>query len=716
MLPVLLAAAVAFPQAISPPRQVSPVTWTAPVFAQSYPVVASNGSMSFVAWSDMRSSSRFALGTRLAPDGTPLDPRGITIPEIGLPETVTWTGDAFAVIGKTITGRAVVFVGPDASVSAPLALDLPAQYWFAAVSSSGQNARLLYLRSDANATLNGQILSPRGELLVKFSLTLSAQLTAPNLGARWMATGRQHDFAIIGPSATTLIDRDGRLVANTAASWPFDYFFTDNIAIAGEEGHGFMLVRQKAFYFYDPAVVVCALDEKAAFAGKSAVIPLPWFWHLAQDHPAIAWVNDSYVMVNQGAYGDNTAHTYVSPIDADLHARTKEVKSAGAPILLTIQSGQTLLLAGSPLNAQIFSASLEAQDPHHLNLSATVQSNVAVAASSHGYAVAWMERAADATRTYIRRYSSTGEPLDAAAIEASRAQGVPFRDPVLTATDDVYVVDGRRMNAASGEWIGGAVSANIIAAASNGRDALLVVRDSHGLFALQQMPSFAFEPSAAVPLPTTTQPIGSVALASNGRDYLAVWSTTYPCYTLCPHIATTVYALRVRSDGSWIDSAPTQLAPDGTLPSVVWAGDSYIASWYIFGDSIRAARIAADGALLIGAGGGVVVEAWDARVETVSDYKLVPFEQDVILFERHAERSGEVFWTAARVRPTDLATAAAAPRAKVGADGGSLGASSLFGRLMIAFDKSFDSAAGGVSRVYTQLLEGLIARRRSIAH
>ena len=646
------------------------------------------------------------------------------IPEIDQPDAVIWTGENFAVIGATKTARAVVFVGTDGTVSVATPVDVSREYQLVAVSEPGPDARLLFLKYNTNTILDGRIVSARGELLASISTPLSAPLAIPPIGSRFIGAGRRNDFAIFGPSATVLLDREGHVLANRAVSWPFDYFFTENIAVAGSDGHGFVLLHQQALY-PSSTMLACQLDNDALFTGKTALLPLPWIWHLAQSRPAIAPARDGYIVVNQGTYGDNSPHEYVTRLSFDLTARTEQVPDAGTPLLLTVDGGQPLLVTsnGFGLYLQTLSESAETQTPVLLNLSAPTQFDVVIAASSSGYAVAWVEREPGVSfqtslKTYIRRFSTTGEPLDAAPLEADRAR--PYAaSPVLTATADVYVVNGRRLDASTGQWIDSAPAPDVIAAASNGSEALLAVATSTGT-ALQQLSSFrvtaslpvALPASASGPIAITPEGLFRVNLASNGTDYLVVWNTFFGCVSLCGRPPTPVYALRVRADGTWIDASPIELTSDGWRPSVAWAGGGYVVTWS-GAAGVHARRVSSSGSVLDGTGDGVVIERTNPNNEDVSA-TVVSLGRDAILLIYHKLWNGDSSWAGMRFDPNDLAGAANVARTALPSDD-SAAAASVGGQVVLAYSRSFGPSTGYVARVFAQHFADSVARRRAIA-
>lgn len=665
--------------------------------------------MSFIAWADSRVGyPRIVFGTRVAADGTPLDPHGIRLPEIISPDAAIWNGDSFAVIGQTTTARGIVFVGSAGDVLESKAVDVPLEYSFVAVSASGTGVRLLYVRNTSNGVLDAKIIGARGDVLASVQTPLSAPLAAPPLGTRFVGAGRQTDFAIFGPSATVRIDRDGRVLANNPVTWPFDFFFPENIIAVGTDGRGFIVLRQAPQYYGDATLIASRFDDDAAFTGK-ALIDLPWMWKLLQSRPVVVPVEDGYLVVNAGLYGDDSAHEYVTRLSFDASAQTTEVADAGVPRLIAKGSSRSIVVTsrGPALYVQTLSESLAASDPILLNVSPVSETYPAVVEGPTGYAVAWRKQSPyGQTFTYVRRFSPTGEALDAFPLEVNRSG---FGAPDLTSTVDDYIVEGRRLDAFTGQWIDDASDPQVIAEASNGVGALLAVARDNGIglkvltparsSALQVIPIFGF-PAAD--------------LASNGTDYLLVWNSYTICYSLCAVPPTPIYALPVGADGMPSGASPIQLSPNGTSPSVEWTGNTYVVAWTA-SDGIRATRVDESGNALDGAGDGVIIEpargAYENRRATI--LPRGPDGEMIVLLQSSGSTGSTGESAAMRLDPNDLAASTTIATDLPG-DGSDAGAW-VAGRLVLAYSARFGEATGYVSRVAVQLFADPNVRRRTVS-
>jgi hypothetical protein len=160
------------------------------------------------------------------------------------------------------------------------------------------------------------------------------------------------------------------------------------------------------------------------------------------------------------------------------------------------------------------------------------------------------------------------------------------------------------MNARNGEWLdSNAFPLRDFAIASNGQDALALTLEMCGTATCVEARHVAmsgepllFDP---VPLPADTQ--SAPLLASNGKDYLAIWAdhqciqTTHGC--LVSH--SRIVAMRLGADGSHLDPAPIALTDFSGFPvptSVAWNGSAYRVTWAAFGVT-SGALISPDGSV-----------------------------------------------------------------------------------------------------------------------
>lgn len=243
----------------------------------------------------------------------------------------------------------------------------------------------------------------------------------------------------------------------------------------------------------------------------------------------------------------------------------------------------------------------DASSPHLLASSATLQRAPQIAATAGNYAVTWNELGPDgAGHLYIRRFSLAGVPLDSSAIEVAPIN-LPLPPVIrLAAGGTTYVVAWsaasfgapvqfflRRLSATTGAWLDAtpvpvAVAYDLVLS-SNGHDALAAytVRD----LGLRTRP-IALDPGPPLPSPeivTNQFFVSQLAIATNGTDYLFAWiDPACPFWSWCDVIsAYDVLALRVRSDGTPLDSGPYVLESKSYsgLPSVAWGNGRYVVGW-----------------------------------------------------------------------------------------------------------------------------------------
>lgn len=714
MIPFLLAAVLQFPIASSPARPVSPPQWTNATGDQANAVVATNGTMTLAAWNDRRRSSD-VFATRIAADGTILDPLGLLLPLISV-DAAVWNGDDFAVFGRSAPNgdNSVVFVSGDGHVSASKSLTLDANYSFMAISSSDANARALYIRYDTSSSLVARVIDARGELVASTDTALKNALLS-----NFIAAGRENDFALISRSATVHLDRDGRVLNETAVLWPFQYFFRENLAATGHEGAGFVLARQDS---ETGDVAAYQLSEDAVFTGKSVTLATSPAAYYTSTHPLIAFDVDRYVVVAARAGSGKTIY-WTTDLKADFTFTTRSHDMPLFPLLsgIAIAGGRRVVVStigGYGVNdpyVQTLSPALDPSEAVLLAVTATPQSNPSIAAAANGYAAAWLESGPDQyVRVYLRRFSTNGAALDPQPLEVAKqlrdVTSLYAPPPALVSNGDVDLVHGRRLNARTGEWIDASAIANVIAGASNGRDALILTPTAIGL-GLQRIPLAGGLPSQVVPIAVAVA--GSTArLASNGEDYLLVWSVVYPCViSVCPPQATPVLALRARADGTLIDRDPIALESNGWAPSVDWNGSSYLVSWTTR-DGVRGTRISSEGANL---DGRPVLEQVDANAYSMSS-RVVAYNGDWLLFVSHTQGANRSWWTATRIPGKDTGLTGVAGLPRITLPFPFAAATNVAGRLIAAFVDSSDPSTAYVSRVYTQQFGDPSPRRRATPH
>jgi hypothetical protein len=727
-------------------RPVSEPAWTAAPNSQSGPMaLASNGDMALAVWRDERDHPFSVVATRIDHDGRVLDPRGIHLP-IRTAEAAVWNGDQFAVFGWAEGDtRAIVFVSTDGATTAAQPIDVPIVFQFAAVSSSGANARLLFLQYQNDTTLSTRVTNSRGSVV-------AANTVVPSVPVQfWRAAsaGRENDFALIAKNASLRLDRNGVLVSEVRREAPF---VPENVSISGIDGEGFVLVRHDT----NADVIAYQLDDNGAFTGKSSrIVQSPVGNRWTNNRPLIFTDDDRYIVASGIFLGNGHSPVWISEVKPDLTFTTKQIRDwigIAAPAAIVIKDEQRILMtaagllftsSGGDVHAQVLTRALDASDPVPLAVTATLQTYPAIASGADGYAVAWSENGPDRFfRILVRRFSSTGVPLGPPIEVVSEEQSF-YADrhfwPHVTSDGETYLIHwgggARRLSARSGEWIDAQpMGLRFSAAASNGRSVLAVSTmvcelGSRGCVIAQPISMTGFPTSAPPIFLTQAAYPHPPVIASNGTDYLVVWSDGYIpqlIYTGIEYPPYRLYAMRVRADGTAIDREPLVLDdrkkyyyyyPD--RPSVTWNGSVYLVAWSS-GTEIRGTRVTSEGAMLDGdrKTGGVVLQSADATLTPL----VRAIDGDFVLFSRRDKRPNYIElreWESVRFSEGNIGNVVSLPRTLISRRNdtryGFLDATDVAGRLVVVYDRQSDADTGHVPRVYARpFTEGV--RRRGVSH
>jgi hypothetical protein len=294
---------------------------------------------------------------------------------------------------------------------------------------------------------------------------------------------------------------------------------------------------------------------------------------------------------------------------ADKHTVLDAAGSSGAtlvrrvaqPLVITTSTlwGSTSL-SMNDVYVQRFTPAFEFSSPQLVVSTATQQNGAQVATGSNGYAVAWSEVGPDKNvHAYVRRFTTAGDPYDPQPIEirtgvASYSVTAPL-NVRLASNGNMYVVAWvdsskvqlRRLADVPGRWLDPQPVAidflGDLALASDGKDIMAVgsgqcpKSGDTGCVGTQRIAiGTDIVPGPRVVAKYSPLP-AQYAIASNGTDYLVVWSDgAYPCQMTCPSPILSLLALRIRADGTALDPAP-QLIEKGSPygPSVAWNSGRY---------------------------------------------------------------------------------------------------------------------------------------------
>jgi hypothetical protein len=633
---VPLALAQPFPVPASAERAVSTGELAGAAGDQTNPRIATNGSISLLAWDDTReNASNVVYGTRLDADGNALDPLGVRL-GAGRLKGVLWNGDAFVVVIDTT----LVLVTPDLAIT-NRQLTLPTGNWFYATAGSGASGRLLFLSGTGDIA----IVDGRGNLIVTKKIENSF------FGVTACATDDRF-LILIGGRFADLLDRDGNLLFSRTTGLPIGGAIVQDDVIAGGND-GFLYVH------HDSAtgeVTGYRLNATPETIGQPIKIYTP---ATAERHllyrASIVREGSRYLVVWQAVLDPQHSYESIAEIGADDSVSVRRIddwngqgvgialaSSGGRRVMATSMSRTDASSTGMDIVVRALSDPLQPSAAQLATSSTAEQRIVSLAPSAHGYAVTWTEgNLSGVTRAMLRRFSAAGVPLDDAPIEIVAAtynplNGGPTASATVIANDDTYLVAWaqplpqpppsfgtfvRRLAADTGAWIDPQPIPVPFAGrlASNGADAVLVGSSSCGVFTqcikarrLAMKGELQLSPEITVRTTPNGYEIDEVIVTSNGTDYLVAWSESLSCPgSPCGQPPQQVHAARLRADGTVIDAQPLLLDVTGRHAfglTAAWSGGRYLVGWGDF-EGVRGTRVTAEGAVLDrdGTGGAVLL-------------------------------------------------------------------------------------------------------------
>lgn len=735
----------------------SPDIVLAPAARDQYgPRVASGPGMSFIAWVDSRAGYHTNIfGTRVDAEGRVLDPLGIVVSrgQNGSIEAAIWNGSEFAIFIAEYGNHYLVRISIDGTVSASKLLAPTWRYRLLAATSVGDGRALFMDVPSPNPAV--LLLDGRGDVVAPAFLL-------PSLGAddgNFSFAGSGPDGFLILRSLTASssahrVSLDGRLLSSVSSRLKINPNGS-SYAVAGSR-NGWALVRTS----YNSVVHVLRLDGTGGYSGTADETLLSG---VAQSrgvyqNPSLTIAGDRCLAAWPIALSNGHSLTYLARIP--LTGFGSEVRQAvgwagaTAAVALDAAFGRATLAttvsrlgatSGTDIFHQTVTDGLDVSAAIPTTFSGAVESRPAIALHAGGAIVHWLRSGPDEfSRLLVRRVGNDGAFIDQEPKEVTRFPISPsdeiYVSPKVASNGEVDlvsyqiggVVQGRRLNARSGEWIDPQPfeigKGYETVSASNGRDALVswtgscAVAGGNGCLFTRRI-ALTGDPLPGITSPVTTKGAAhEPALGSNGIDYLLTWSDGFRCgdggvIILCGPESTQIRAARIRPDGTRID--PATLAIDNgknyaTLPSVVWTGDRYTLVWSA-GAPLRAARVTAQGDVLeTGAdkSGTLVQQGQRESIEpflAVRGDELFLFTKKVLAsavrFELTSQRSDQKLEDLLSARRFPLFTSAVGSSTMPFAAGPE--------ELMIVYER-ISAEAGNVPRAFLRRLGD--PRRRSAVH
>lgn len=739
-------------QALVPSAEVpvsDPVLAAAPL--EQTPVASdSNGEIALAVWNDNRSGATAAYAARIDDDGLVLDRVGIHLGD-GIPRTVVWTGTEFLVVLEHTGRHEMILVDVNGTIVRRSMVDAGERF---AAALDGDVIRLLFLTTEPTSGgvtyLRGHFVNPLPELPVIRQIALPAAPTGYT-DVEWLAGSDGNNLLVLrlqranagaGPDRVVAerISEDGEHLSSTDTG-PFAFDSRDRLR---GNSQGYVLVTQSDGN--DPVVRSYALAPSGAYSGQTDTLATP-----APQVADIALERDGpgYVLVWAPNVFQTRSFTHAASVAADATFGTLRVigdwQGTQSGVAVATAGNHRVVLQGirqrfGSTSYDVYStqlnADLSARTPELVTQSSAIQSGVRVAASKNGYLVTWVENGPDlVVRTYARRFSTTGVPIDPSPVEifAFEDEANVLRLPKarVAASANAYVVVwrteaglfARRMSAAGAGWLDAqpaqiAPAANHFDVTSNGTDALAVWTGPCGqslhCVMSRRLPMSGPMDAGLQHVVSNSAFAHDVTAGTDGRDYLVAWSEgRRQCSITCGLDPFSILAARVRADGSPVDAQPLVLEDrqtDAQNPVVAFDGQQYVVLWSAWsnGWTVRGVRVTP---------GGTVLEK-DGRAGTVVDREVGPasvqpvlarLDQHFVLFNRVAvvvDGRNAVRWTATTFPLTfPLSEVAALPRQTfVHHDSqqfASLHATtSPAGVLHVGYDRVAHGVFGGVSRAF----------------
>lgn len=603
MLPVLLATVLSLPPKLAE-APVSSGAITRAALIQMSPKLASNGSLAMAIWTDLGTSAGRVIASRIAGDGTPLDPLGILVADRATARDVVWNGDGFtAVVVIDAAYTALVDIDRDGNVGPLRRLDTYGYY--AAHTNEGASTRMLFLPR-AGAGTSGGIVDLAGNAV--------RSVEPSPIGSFVLAAWNGREFLVLRDLTTAdTIDRDGNMISSGPSNLVPGTLGIIGM-LTGDTRGGFALINSDVH----GEVTEWHLDERGTLEGHRTIQPPPAnhytmsnvFAQPSRDGYAASWVETTT---------DMRSTTFVSRHGTEPSTGMQWTGTGAAFVepemnLTAIAFDDAFTTTGDDIAVQAGTST-----PQMLTRSAPLQKNAAIAGGANGFLAAWVENSGTDGRIFVRRFTTSGtpqgEPLLAGTVPVLVESYVAAPNVSIASGSDMYLVtwgtSARRLDANKGEWLDDApftiAGAAIRTVAAAGDTALVITLGGpDAVGARAQRIELRGNPSGAPIVPIAGAFTADFEIASNGNDYLLVWiDNLHDCPLSefgCQPVPARVVAQRLRADGTAIDATPIVISAPASgqprLPSVAWNGERYLVAWRTAAvHDIAAAYVSSEGAV-----------------------------------------------------------------------------------------------------------------------
>lgn len=583
---------------------------------QTRVAVASDGTDFLVVWRDERAVPHEAYATRVSRNGAVLDPTGIRIPVTDPSEAqVVWTGSSYlvvwanirepAIVGARISREGVLIDGPrvivaDAQLSSLVRAGNRTVLGVRSGRTAPQQSEALFL--DANGGVVSRVRLPDSEAPV-------VGWNGSQLVAVWTSgSGINPTYRIEG----VRFDERGPIDATPRVLLGSNHLG----AQIASDGRDFLIVTRN----YDTSVFRSIHVRPDLTAGAPVDLPITDF-----TPASLLWTGTQYVLLYARGYDqtalrlDREGKPIGAPMDLDMPSAVSL-----APTPRAASNGSDLFLAWSVMTtmdsdvhgAVLSGSTLASRSTALLSMTAKRQTNPILAWSGRNLLAVWNE----ADGTFARRMTADGVTGDTNPIRlgsASLAAAAVFNGtdyivamlapqsgtPVTLSTLRIPATGGLRVENRTNRQLGW--NAGSVALAYRNGTTLLTWHSEEAIEAVRLRSNGSWMDS--VPLPVAQGRVRRVTAAA--YDQLAFFVAWEEYEVFGGHGQTrgiAIHGARVTDGLTLLDpTSITVAAADGTESdsSVTWDGRGWLVVWQrIQGavSEIRARRVSANGSLLNG--------------------------------------------------------------------------------------------------------------------
>jgi len=365
------------------------------------PVVATDGDGFLVVWGDVRSWPDAIYAARLSANGELLDPTGIRI-ALGFDPSVVFAGDSYSVFwfeySANQTTLHIARISRDGRiVDGPRVVADGVPFTAFSVASNGRRIVVAWPE-------RLYVLSAEGEVLER-DIRIQNDCHTPYCEGTPLVTSNGTGFLIAlpfqGQIMAVALDANG----HPSTGVKFD---SDAVPIAlTTDGSNYMVV--------DAAVSKNATSQQISASG-ALLAHNDLGGRLATKPIALTWNGTDYVSLSRANFPDAprvrlrltwSGFVLALPPAGETVLNRGAAESNGRTILAAWNGGASTNAAAIMIE-RLDPSTLTATTPTAITFSAATQLNPSIAFSGINYAVAWSE----GSRSWLRRFSFTGEPID----------------------------------------------------------------------------------------------------------------------------------------------------------------------------------------------------------------------------------------------------------------------------------------------------------------